>query len=181
MKSITQSRQCMWKSALLVTSILLGISAHGVFTNTANAFGLFVSTDPMATSQTARAFVARTERGLRYLIQGKVATESEGKTFWVIPVPNVANTEENPPLINAIDPAPLAEIADLTMPRFEGTCGDEPNGQSADGSQEFESDSIPLVFAYVFNAQKLTPPPMDTEGISEIHRFFANEGIEVTF
>ena len=69
-----------------------------------------MSTDPISTSETARVFVARTERGLRYLIQGKVASESEGRTFWVVPVPNVANIEENPPLINAIDPAPIVTL-----------------------------------------------------------------------
>jgi hypothetical protein len=161
-------------------SFTLGLSITAQSTYRAHAFGLFISTDPISTSSTARLLVARTERGLRYLIQGKAATESEGKTFWVIPVPNVANTEENPPLINAIDPAPLMEVADLTMPRFEGACADEPNGQVADARQEFSEEAIPYSYAYVFNAQKLSPPPMEPEGDSELHRFFANEGITVS-
>jgi hypothetical protein len=161
-------------------SVVIGVATLSMSANTAGAFGLFVSTDPIATSETARVLVARTDRGLRYLIQGKVAAESEGKTFWVIPVPNVANTEENPPLINSIDPAPLSELAELTMPRFEGACGDEPNGESADGSQTFSAEPIPLVYAYVFNAQKLTSPPMDPEAVSEAHRFFITEDIEIT-
>ena len=179
-RSSIQYRGSLRGGSLLMISALIMLSILGTTPRGANAFGLFVSTDPITTSETARVFVARTQRGLRYLIQGKVASESEGRTFWVIPVPNVANVEENPPLINAIDPAPLAELADLTMPRFEGTCGEEPNGQLADGAQVFSSDSIPLTYAYVFNAQKLTPPPMEPDGISEMHRFLITEGIEVT-
>ena len=178
--AIVQHQSTLGRGSLLIIGALMMLSVLGTSPRGASAFGLFVSTEPIATSETARVFVARTERGLRYLIQGKVASESEGRTFWIVPVPNVANIEENPPLINAIDPAPLAEVADLTMPRFEGACGEEPNGQSADGAQAFSSDSIPLVYAYVFNAQKLTPPPMDPEGISEMHRFLITEGIEVT-
>jgi hypothetical protein len=97
----------------------------------ASAFGLFVSSEPIATSETGRILVVRTPTGIRYLLQGKVALEAESKAFWLIPVPNVANTDDNPPLIRPLDPAVLEELAELSVPRFEGACDGEPQDQAS--------------------------------------------------
>ena len=51
----------------------------------------------MATDSKARLLVARTSTGLKFLVQGRAATEAEDKAFWLLPVPNVSNLDENPP------------------------------------------------------------------------------------
>lgn len=162
-----------------LTASLLILTSSSLVSPQAYGFGLFVSAEPIGTSETARVLVVRTETGLRYFIQGKVSVEAETKGFWVIPVPNVTNTEENPPLIRPLEPAVFEELAELTTPRFEGACNDEPNGQVADARQEFSTELIPFTYGYEFNATKLVPPPMDPEGVSALHQFFINEGIEV--
>ena len=159
--------------------LVLMLSVHGTVRQ-GYSFGLFVSEEPMATSSTARVMVAKTPTGLRYYLQGKAATEAEAKAFWLIPMPNVVNLDENPPLINSIDPALLQELADMTAPIFEGSCDDEPNGDIADAKQVFSSEAIPLSYAYPFNAQKLSPPLDNPEAPSQLHDFLIREGISIT-
>ena len=164
----------LWIVKLITLCFLLGVGF-----SQAHAFGLFVSADPISTSSSARMLIVRTENGLKLMIQGKAATEAEDKAYWLIPMPNVINLDQDPPVIRAIDPAPLDELADLSVPSFEGACEDEPNGQIADAKQVFDNTPVDFVRALPFNAQKLSPPPNDPEGESQLHGYLSGQGLVV--
>lgn len=146
----------------------------------ASAYGLFLTEEGPASGPHARVLVTPTATGVRLMIQGEYTGTPNQSAFWLIPVPNVTNLDDDPPRLLSINSASLDELVEMSAPRFEGACEGEPNGQSSTEALPLRSGEVSATRALAFNAVKLTPPVNNPEGETDLHRYLTNAGMNVT-